>query len=138
MIQYSFQAGFFLQHTVDPTINVVPYTPTPSNGYADQGFNFTKQLEFTLALDDFTVPTHAFYPYGIELPQTFTFDADDNLLIFIEYIPELSGNGPEHLDYTQGTLWSEVVGTFNPFITCLLYTSPSPRDRTRSRMPSSA
>ena len=25
-----------------------------------------------------------------------------------------------------------------PNITCLLYTSPSPRDRTRSRMPSSA
>ena len=25
-----------------------------------------------------------------------------------------------------------------PFYTCLLYTSPSPRDRTRSRMPSSA
>ena len=25
-----------------------------------------------------------------------------------------------------------------PAITCLLYTSPSPRDRTRSRMPSSA
>ena len=30
----------------------------------------------------------------------------------------------------------EVV--LNPLITCLLYTSPSPRDRTRSRMPSSA
>ena len=27
---------------------------------------------------------------------------------------------------------------FNTFNTCLLYTSPSPRDRTRSRMPSSA
>ena len=26
----------------------------------------------------------------------------------------------------------------NPIQTCLLYTSPSPRDRTRSRMPSSA
>jgi hypothetical protein len=26
----------------------------------------------------------------------------------------------------------------NPYQTCLLYTSPSPRDRTRSRMPSSA
>ena len=25
-----------------------------------------------------------------------------------------------------------------PLLTCLLYTSPSPRDRTRSRMPSSA
>ena len=27
---------------------------------------------------------------------------------------------------------------FNPVKSCLLYTSPSPRDRTRSRMPSSA
>ena len=27
---------------------------------------------------------------------------------------------------------------FTPSIACLLYTSPSPRDRTRSRMPSSA
>ena len=26
----------------------------------------------------------------------------------------------------------------DPFLSCLLYTSPSPRDRTRSRMPSSA
>ena len=25
-----------------------------------------------------------------------------------------------------------------PYMICLLYTSPSPRDRTRSRMPSSA
>ena len=28
--------------------------------------------------------------------------------------------------------------TKTPIMTCLLYTSPSPRDRTRSRMPSSA
>ena len=27
---------------------------------------------------------------------------------------------------------------FSEYIGCLLYTSPSPRDRTRSRMPSSA
>ena len=27
---------------------------------------------------------------------------------------------------------------WNLFLICLLYTSPSPRDRTRSRMPSSA
>ena len=33
----------------------------------------------------------------------------------------------------------KIVEGFNiPIITCLLYTSPSPRDRTRSRMPSSA
>ena len=29
-------------------------------------------------------------------------------------------------------------GLGNQFLSCLLYTSPSPRDRTRSRMPSSA
>ena len=30
------------------------------------------------------------------------------------------------------------TNTWNAYNTCLLYTSPSPRDRTRSRMPSSA
>ena len=30
------------------------------------------------------------------------------------------------------------VGQYRHIQTCLLYTSPSPRDRTRSRMPSSA
>ena len=30
------------------------------------------------------------------------------------------------------------IGYFIQSLTCLLYTSPSPRDRTRSRMPSSA
>ena len=36
---------------------------------------------------------------------------------------------------TEGTMWMMQNGMTNP---CLLYTSPSPRDRTRSRMPSSA
>ena len=40
-------------------------------------------------------------------------------------------------------LWLRIVCSldtilFGPFYACLLYTSPSPRDRTRSRMPSSA
>ena len=43
----------------------------------------------------------------------------------------------EHNDGARITL--EKDGSIAPFsITCLLYTSPSPRDRTRSRMPSSA
>ena len=29
-------------------------------------------------------------------------------------------------------------GRYGPYISCLLYTSPSPRDRQKSRMPSSA
>jgi len=31
-----------------------------------------------------------------------------------------------------------IVTQYQQYKTCLLYTSPSPRDRTRSRMPSSA
>ena len=38
-----------------------------------------------------------------------------------------------------GECWMEsVAGGTSVTISCLLYTSPSPRDRTRSRMPSSA
>ena len=36
--------------------------------------------------------------------------------------------------YYNGTAWTSFSGD----ITCLLYTSPSPRDRQKSRMPSSA
>ena len=38
-----------------------------------------------------------------------------------------------------GSIWAEkICGTNGLGLACLLYTSPSPRDRTRSRMPSSA
>ena len=48
-----------------------------------------------------------------------------------------------NLEYVK---YDKIAGTWSPFLTapgypftsCLLYTSPSPRDRTRSRMPSSA
>ena len=36
------------------------------------------------------------------------------------------------------TSWSDFKANIRPIGLCLLYTSPSPRDRTRSRMPSSA
>ena len=43
------------------------------------------------------------------------------------------------LYYTRG---EEIAGVFSlrpdEFVSCLLYTSPSPRDRQKSRMPSSA
>ena len=35
-------------------------------------------------------------------------------------------------------LATDVLKTYGVDLPCLLYTSPSPRDRTRSRMPSSA
>ena len=41
-------------------------------------------------------------------------------------------------DLGRVSIYSLTKRGFNGFIACLLYTSPSPRDRTRSRMPSSA
>ena len=41
----------------------------------------------------------------------------------------------------SGSNWQFHLGSFSPFTEnwgCLLYTSPSPRDRQKSRMPSSA
>ena len=42
---------------------------------------------------------------------------------------------PAHIGFSE--LWLR-KGDLNKANACLLYTSPSPRDRTRSRMPSSA
>ena len=50
-------------------------------------------------------------------------------------------SGPVMAAYSQTTRWSqrEFAATLQPlFLCCLLYTSPSPRDRQKSRMPSSA
>ena len=53
--------------------------------------------------------------------------------IYTEFLPisraDMESRGWEQLDFV-------VVG--GDAYVCLLYTSPSPRDRTRSRMPSSA
>ena len=40
--------------------------------------------------------------------------------------------------YILGDLWKDTGSGHNIVKTCLLYTSPSPRDRQKSRMPSSA
>ena len=47
---------------------------------------------------------------------------------------------PGEVDITHGRILylEDVSVSFDGFKACLLYTSPSPRDRTRSRMPSSA
>ena len=47
-------------------------------------------------------------------------------------------NNPDEISYDHPIL-EEILGeTYGMLVFCLLYTSPSPRDRTRSRMPSSA
>ena len=53
------------------------------------------------------------------------------------YTPHSSMSMPA-TDPRQGQNISGTGASAAPTISCLLYTSPSPRDRTRSRMPSSA
>ena len=81
---------------------------------------------------------------------------DDDFIMFesgamVQYILDRHGNGqlqpkpgtPEHGLYLQWCWFAEStfarpIGEIVNHRSCLLYTSPSPRDRTRSRMPSSA
>jgi len=55
---------------------------------------------------------------------------------FLDVLAENYGAGLRILDFINETEQSRVA--INKWVSCLLYTSPSPRDRTRSRMPSSA
>ena len=51
-------------------------------------------------------------------------------IILIAY---LLSNNKKRIDWK-----TIIIGLSSQLVICLLYTSPSPRDRTRSRMPSSA
>ena len=63
------------------------------------------------------------------------------LVIFlVQVILSQDQNAPTNLEVEIATLGGVQLSWDHPavFTRCLLYTSPSPRDRTRSRMPSSA
>ena len=53
-------------------------------------------------------------------------------------LQEMRDNFPSHMGAETDKQGRPALGADNKAMTCLLYTSPSPRDRTRSRMPSSA
>ena len=56
--------------------------------------------------------------------------------VWKEHVDEINKNGLK-MDGHGGDRFIKVPATSDPS-TCLLYTSPSPRDRQKSRMPSSA
>ena len=71
-----------------------------------------------------------------------TTDPNNVALISSLYSSIGTGDVPTALGLMdEKIIWNEAesnsLADGNPYI-CLLYTSPSPRDRTRSRMPSSA
>ena len=75
------------------------------------------------------------------------YNINERAMLYLESSPELFGDIPFALnDCTLLKRDTSSMITINTFLNgdylnsycCLLYTSPSPRDRTRSRMPSSA
>eukprot|EP00657_Telonema_sp_P-1_P001317 TRINITY_DN13079_c0_g1_i1.p1 TRINITY_DN13079_c0_g1~~TRINITY_DN13079_c0_g1_i1.p1 ORF type:complete len:128 (+),score=60.94 TRINITY_DN13079_c0_g1_i1:101-484(+) len=79
--------------------------------------------------------------YGAKVSQSWRFAAQD--LMPENYHPDKT-SAAHRLLCTLGSVdkgWRRLVlreMTIRGYMICLLYTSPSPRDRTRSRMPSSA
>ena len=78
-------------------------------------------------------------------PENITFPSVEarSMIVAWEEVTHSGQNGPitGYLLYYTNTTFSDTInitGGENRAYTCLLYTSPSPRDRTRSRMPSSA
>ena len=63
--------------------------------------------------------------------------AVDVFLNAYQFITSLTGQDGKPLSY-NGKPVAHLMGFLDRATICLLYTSPSPRDRTRSRMPSSA
>ena len=58
-------------------------------------------------------------------------EVDDDAFVLLKAYGDSYGAG-------NRDAWENVKRPATPHMGCLLYTSPSPRDRTRSRMPSSA
>ena len=48
------------------------------------------------------------------------------------------GERRQETEWFTVVAWNKLAEQCNQYLTCLLYTSPSPRDRQKSRMPSSA
>ena len=61
---------------------------------------------------------------------------DSSRMTWIETVNE--DNWDDQLAELRQRVADPATGTVDNIMACLLYTSPSPRDRTRSRMPSSA
>ena len=72
--------------------------------------------------DEFNIPGMIYILYAVQLKKII---ASTNIEKTVQ-------------EYNDPDLEFELLGRTNDPDNCLLYTSPSPRDRTRSRMPSSA
>ena len=74
--------------------------------------------------------------YRILYPKNFDKNKSYPLTLFLHGIGERGDDNKLQLKYVDKVFLNQ--NNYDNYQSCLLYTSPSPRDRTRSRMPSSA
>ena len=91
--------------------------------------------------------TSSIAPFGLQLQQTINAGTTSVTIpagiTFVYAIAVGGGGGGGGSGFGSGgggggISWGWTLATSSCVVGCLLYTSPSPRDRTRSRMPSSA
>ena len=95
-------------------------------------FLLTLFISFSILADD--------EPSFPGLVSSEVFNLGNGMVMHVERRNSCNQDGtPKHFHPAAGTLVYVLDGTSQSKSSgCLLYTSPSPRDRTRSRMPSSA
>ena len=107
-----------------------------------QGMTPATPTQAITPLNDFAA-ANAFLgnPTGLIEPDIAAVVGDYGLEAVEVYQDPINGREKLVMNYTDGIDQFMVVQTVNvpdPFAGCLLYTSPSPRDKRQSRMPSSA
>ena len=110
---------------VNKSSNVLPAYATPGSAGMDLRANIDEK-QILKPMERKIIPTGLY----IELP--IGYEAQIRPRSGMAYKKGLS------IPNSPGTIDSDYRGEVGVIIICLLYTSPSPRDRTRSRMPSSA
>ena len=88
-------------------------------------------MKLYLTLLSFIIPT-LIYSQDLKLPIDTIITSNHTTKIKNVSVDYLASTGTQPVWNSKG----EVIASL--FYTCLLYTSPSPRDRQKSRMPSSA
>jgi len=89
-------------------------------------------------LTNFLKDMNKAYPELTELRSLNKSDMGRDVWMFVINNPKTGAEEDKPGFFLNQIHSSEVIAAMSCCYTCLLYTSPSPRDRTRSRMPSSA
>ena len=138
-----------MENKVDTTITLSEWSTRPETSQSEEALEKKlKKVRKKLGKLQDTIYAHGKYSVLICL-QGMDTSGKDSLIreVFKDFnvrgVEVHSFKVPTDLERKHDYLWRHYIalpsrGKFGVHNRCLLYTSPSPRDRTRSRMPSSA